>query len=145
VLYGGLSAALRPTPLTERSDNRSFFVSGLFGGLLSGMFGVSGPPLIFQFYRQPLTLVQIRCALIVLFTTTSATRVLYSACEGQLDRNIWLLAAFATPVVMLTTIAGRHYPPPLSPVALRRLAFGVLMAIGVGLIATSLPPLLHRG
>ncbi|MBL3940445.1 hypothetical protein FH720_24830, partial [Bacteroides thetaiotaomicron] len=79
------------------------------------------------------------------FTTTSATRVLYSACEGQLDRNIWLLAAFATPVVMLTTIAGRHYPPPLSPVALRRLAFGVLMAIGVGLIATSLPPLLHRG
>ncbi len=46
---------------------------------------------------------------------------------------------------MLTTVAGRHYPPPLSPVALRRLAFGVLMAIGVGLIATSLPPLLHRG
>ncbi|WP_175861092.1 sulfite exporter TauE/SafE family protein [Burkholderia cepacia] len=131
VLYGGLSAALRPTPLTARSDNRSFFVSGLFGGLLSGMFGVSGPPLIFQFYRQPLTLVQIRCALIVLFTTTSATRVLYSACEGQIDRDIWLLAAIATPVVMLTTVA------------LRRLAFGVLMAIGIGLIATSLPPLLR--
>ena len=104
MLYGGLSAALRPTPLTERSDNRSFFVSGLFGGLLSGMFGVSGPPLIFQFYRQPLTLVQIRCALIVLFTTTRP-RVLYSACEGQLDRDIWLLAAIATPVVM------RRWPP----------------------------------
>ncbi|KWF64638.1 sulfite exporter TauE/SafE family protein [Burkholderia pseudomultivorans] len=144
VLYGGLSAALRPTPLDTRSDNRSFFVSGVFGGLLSGMFGVSGPPLIFQFYRQPLTLVQIRCALIVLFTTTSATRVLFSACEGQLDRDIWLLAAMATPVVMLMTVAARHYPPPLSPVATRRLAFGVLMAIGGGLIATSLPPLLHR-
>ncbi|MCO8574783.1 TSUP family transporter [Burkholderia multivorans] len=144
VLYGGVSAALRPTPLDVRSDNRSFFMSGVLGGLLSGLFGVSGPPLIFQFYRQPLTLVQIRCALIVLFTTTSATRVLYTLCEGRLDRDIWLLAALATPVVMLTTVAARRYPPPLSPVATRRLAFGVLVAIGCGLIATSLPPLLHR-
>lgn len=120
VLYGGVSAALRPTPLDVRSDNRSFFMSGVFGGLLSGLFGVSGPPLIFQFYRQPLTLVQIRCALIVLFTTTSATRVLYTLCEGRLDRDIWLLAALATPVVMLTTVAARRYPPPLSAAAVAR-------------------------
>src|ERR1700755_9345 len=32
VLYGGLSAALRPAPLACRSGNRSFFVSGVFGG-----------------------------------------------------------------------------------------------------------------
>ncbi|MCQ4437918.1 hypothetical protein NO135_23230, partial [Clostridioides difficile] len=81
----------------------------------------AGPPLSFQFSRQPLTRVQIRGARIVRCTTTSATRGLYSACEGQLDRDIWLLAAIATPVVMLTTVAARHYPPPLSPVALRRL------------------------
>lgn len=143
VLYGGLSAALRPAPLPQRSGDRSFFVSGVFGGLLSGMFGVSGPPLIFQFYRQPLTLVQIRCALIVVFTATSATRVLYSACERQIGTEIWMLAALAAPVVMLMTVAARHYPPPLSPVATRRLAFGVLMAIGGGLISTALLQIVH--
>jgi len=89
VLYGGLSAALRPAPLAQRSGDRSFFMSGVFGGLLSGMFGVSGPPLVFQFYRQPLSLVQIRCALIVLFAATALIRTLFSAWHGQLGREVW--------------------------------------------------------
>lgn len=143
VLYGGLSAALRPAPLPQRSGNRGFFVSGVFGGLLSGMFGTSGPQLIFQFYRQPMTLMQIRCALIVVFTVTSAARVLYCASEGQIGSEIWMLSALSAPVVMLMTIAARHYPPPLSPVATRRLAFGVLMAIGGWLISAALLQILH--
>ncbi len=134
VLYGGLSAALRPAPLPRRSGDRSFFVSGLFGGLLSGMFGVSGPPLIFQFYRQPLSLVEIRCALILVFTATSVTRTLFSAWQGQLGADIWLQAALAVPVVALTTIAARRFPPPLSPVTTRRIAFGVLVMIGGSLM-----------
>ncbi|BCG04115.1 hypothetical protein PPGU19_086830 (plasmid) [Paraburkholderia sp. PGU19] len=78
VLYGGLCSALQPTPLQRRSDDRSFFVSGVFGGLLSDLFGVSGPPLVFQFYRQPLTLVQIRCALLLTFAITKIAAM----CEG---------------------------------------------------------------
>jgi uncharacterized membrane protein YfcA len=138
VLYGGLSAALRPAPLRERSGDRSFFVSGVFGGLLSGMFGVSGPPLIFQFYRQPLSLVQIRYALILVFTVTSMTRTLFSACNGQLGADTWMQATLGVPVVALATIAARHYPPPLSAVATRRVAFGVLVVIGCCLILSSL-------
>ncbi|MFX1765365.1 sulfite exporter TauE/SafE family protein [Paraburkholderia sp. A1RI-2L] len=134
VLYGGLSAALRPAPLARRSGDRSFFVSGVCGGLLSGMFGVSGPPLIFQFYRQPLKLIEIRCALIVIFTVTSLTRVLFSAWEGALPVSICIEAALAAPVVMLMTVAARHYPPPLSTIAMRRLAFSVLMVIGASLV-----------
>lgn len=134
ILYGGLSTALRPAPLKTRSGNRSFFISGVLGGLLSGLFGVSGPPLIFQFYRQPLSLIEIRCALILIFTVTAATRILFSAYEGQLGREIWGLAAIAAPVVMMTTFAARRYPPPLSAIATRRLAFGVLVAIGGYLI-----------
>ncbi|MDF3837222.1 sulfite exporter TauE/SafE family protein [Cupriavidus basilensis] len=130
VLYGGLSAALRPAPLRRRSGDRSFFVSGVFGGLLSGMFGVSGPPLIFQFYRQPLSLVEIRCALILVFTATSVTRTLFSAWQGQLGADIWQQAALAVPVVALATVAARRFPPPISAVATRRVAFGVLVAIG---------------
>ncbi|MDR3382115.1 sulfite exporter TauE/SafE family protein [Cupriavidus basilensis] len=130
VLYGGVSAALRPAPLPRRSGNRSFFVSGILGGLLSGMFGVSGPPLIFQFYRQPLSLVEIRCALILVFTATSVTRTLFSAWQGQLSAEIWMQAALAVPVVALTTMAARRFPPPLSAVATRRIAFGVLVVMG---------------
>ncbi|MDR3099868.1 MAG: sulfite exporter TauE/SafE family protein [Paraburkholderia sp.] len=138
VLYGGLSAALRPAPLAQRSGDRSFFVSGVCGGLLSGMFGMSGPPLIFQFYRQPLKLIEIRCALILIFAITSFTRVLYSVYHGQIGASICIEAALAAPVVMLMTIAARHYPPPLSSTATRRLAFGVLMVIGASLVLCAL-------
>ncbi|HKR43465.1 MAG TPA: sulfite exporter TauE/SafE family protein, partial [Paraburkholderia sp.] len=142
VLYGGLSAALRPVPLAQRSGDRSFFVSGVFGGLLSGMFGVSGPPLIFQFYRQPLKLIEIRCALILLFTVTSLVRVLFSAWEGELPASICIEAALAAPVVMLMTLAARHYPPPLSSLTMRRLAFGVLMIIGASLVLCAVKELM---
>ncbi|WP_028213985.1 sulfite exporter TauE/SafE family protein [Paraburkholderia mimosarum] len=142
VLYGGLSAALRPVPLAQRSGDRSFFVSGVFGGLLSGMFGVSGPPLIFQFYRQPLELIEIRCALILLFTVTSLARVLFSAWEGELPVSICVEAALAAPVAMLMTLAARHYPPPVSSVTMRRLAFGVLVIIGASLVLCAVKELM---
>lgn len=141
VLYGGLSAALRPAPLPNRSGDRSFFVSGVFGGLLSGMFGVSGPPLIFQFYRQPLSLMQIRCALILIFAASSTARTLFSVYEGQLNASIWMQAAFSIPVVALMTIVARHYPPPLSSVNTRRIAYGILVIIGGSLIVQAVPHL----
>ncbi len=78
------------------------------------MFGVSGPPLVFQFYRQPFSLVQIRCALIVLFAATALIRTLFSAWHGQLGREVWTQAVLAVPVVALATVAARRYPPPLS-------------------------------
>ncbi|ALD93338.1 sulfite exporter TauE/SafE family protein [Cupriavidus gilardii] len=138
VLYGGIGAALRPAALPSRSGDGSFFVSGVCGGLLSGLFGVSGPPLIFQFYRQPLNMVQIRCALILVFTTTSAVRTAYSAWQGELAGDVWLQAALAFPVVALSTIAARRFPPPLSTEATRRLAFGVLVVLGAYLMGGAL-------
>jgi hypothetical protein len=38
----------------------------------------------------------------------------------------------------MATFVGRRWPPPLSPLAMRRLAFATLMLIGVGLIAEEL-------
>lgn len=137
VLYGGLGAALRPAPLAQRSGDRSFLLSGVSGGLLSGMFGISGPPLVFQFYRQPASLVEIRCALILIFAVTAAIRTLFSAWQGQLGREIWVQAALAVPVVALATIAARRHPPPLSGVTTRRVAFGVLLMIGCYLMLST--------
>ncbi|VVE61323.1 membrane protein [Pandoraea anapnoica] len=137
VLYGGIGSALRPAPKTERSADTGFFLSGIFGGLLSGMFGISGPPLIFHFYRQPLTLVQIRCALILLFAVTATIRTTYSAFAGQLPASMWWQAAFAFPVVTFATLFARRHPPPLSGVTTRRLAFMTLILLGVHLMVSA--------
>jgi len=138
VLYGGIGSALRPAPKAERSGDTGFFFSGIFGGLLSGMFGISGPPLIFYFYRQPLTLVQIRCALILLFAVTASIRTVYSAFAGQLPASMWWQAAVALPVVTFATLLARRHPPPLSGVTTRRLAFLTLILLGGHLMVSAL-------
>jgi hypothetical protein len=50
-------------------------------------------------------------------------------------------ATLAVPMVALATIAARHSPPPLSAVATRRVAFGVLVAIGRSLMLCALQQL----
>ncbi|AKM31162.1 hypothetical protein AB870_15095 [Pandoraea faecigallinarum] len=142
VLYGGIGSAIRPAPRTERAGDAGFFFSGIFGGLLSGMFGISGPPLIFYFYRQPLTLVQIRCALILLFAVTASIRTAYSALAGQLPASMWWQAAIALPVVTFATLFARRHPPPLSGTTTRRLAFVTLILLGAHLTIDALTAML---
>lgn len=139
IVQGSVGFALRPVQLDERSSDISFAASGFFSGLSGGLFGVAGPPLIFQFYRQPMDPVAVRNILLLLFTITSAARSLYLGVQGRLDAQIWTLFAVAVPVVALATAIGRRYPPPLAARTMRRVVFMLLMAIGAYLVMSALP------
>lgn len=138
VCYGGVSLVLHPRQRETLSSKKSFFISGVLSGLCGGLFGIAGPPVIYQCYRQPLPLVAIRNMLILLFAATSGMRTLFVAWRGQLDAEILTLTAWAIPLVALATYAGRRWPPPLTPMAMRRVAFVTMMLIGGGLIASEL-------
>lgn len=138
ILYGGASMLLHPSHQTVLSSSKSFFVSGVLSGLCGGLFATPGPPLIYQCYRQPLPLIGISSMLILFFSLTSLVRTLFIALQGQLDTEILVLAAWSIPVIAVTTYVGRRFPPPLSTVMVRRLAFLVLIGIGGGLIGASL-------
>ncbi|MBB3189963.1 sulfite exporter TauE/SafE family protein [Halomonas cerina] len=138
VCYGGVSLVLRPRQRETLSSRGSFFVSGVLSGLCGGLFGIAGPPVIYQCYRQPLAPVAIRNMLILIFAATSGMRTLFVALQGALDLEILTLTAWAIPVVALATYVGRRWPPRLSPLAMRRLAFVTLLLIGGGLIVSEL-------
>jgi uncharacterized membrane protein YfcA len=138
VCYGGLSLVLHPRQRETLSSRGSFFISGVLSGLCGGLFGIAGPPVIYQCYRQPLPPVAIRNMLILIFAATSGMRTLFVALRGELDLEILTLTAWAIPVVALVTYAGRRWLPRLSPLAMRRVAFVTLMVIGGGLIAVEL-------
>ncbi len=140
VCYGGVSLVLRPRQRETLSSRGSFFVSGVLSGLCGGLFGIAGPPVIYQYYRQPLAPVAIRNMLILIFAVTSGMRTLFVAFKGTLDFEILTLTAWAIPIVALATFAGRRWPPPLTPLAMRRLAFVTLILIGGGLIVMELTP-----
>lgn len=139
IVYGGISFAFRPHVLERVSGLASFMAYGFVGGFIGGMFGIPGPPLIFQFYRQPMSLPQIRSFLILINAVVAGSRTLFVGAQGQLDANIWTLSAICLPVVAVATWAGRRYPPPLAPQTMRRIAFAVLFLMGVGLIVPVVP------
>lgn len=142
ITLSGVIFSLRPTPRETRSSNPSFLVSGVAAGLFGGLFGMSGPPVIFHFYRQPMAPATVRAMLMLIFAFTSATRTVFVGLQGGLTRDVWLLSALAVVLVTLATIAGRRYPPPIKPRAMRRLAFSFLILIGLGLMASALGALL---
>lgn len=138
VFYGGISVVWRTGASTGMSSRWSFSLAGAGAGLCGGLFGVSGPPLIYQFYRQPIELTSIRNMLLLLFSITSSARVVLLAITGKLDLTILALAAMALPVVILVTVLGRNLPPPLSPRVMRGVVCVMLIGIGCQLVISAI-------
>ncbi len=134
IIYGGVSMAWRPEALTQMSGRLSFAWYGFVGGLIGGLFSIPGPPLIYQLYRQPLSMAQIRNALIFLNAVIAGARTLFVAWQGGIQQEEIVLSAVTLPVVALATVAGMRWLPPFSLTAMRRLAFILLVVMGVALI-----------
>ncbi len=134
ITYSGIVFALRPSQLPERSSDRAFLFSGLLSGLSGGLFGLAGPPVIFLFYRQPMAAQAIRSMLLLVFASTSLTRSVFVATQGGLTGEVWVLTAAAALLAVPIAFFAKRYPPPLSPIAMSRVAFSVLVLIGVSLI-----------
>lgn len=135
IVYSGIIFALRPRQHKKKSSTPSFFITGFFSGLFGGLFGMAGPPVIFHFYRQPMTLVVVRHMLLLIFALSAVTRTLFVMAQGRMDSSTFLVSVLAVPVVALMTMFARKYPPPLPPEAIRRIAYAVLVLIGLSLIA----------
>lgn len=134
IILSSLQLIRRPQPLARLSPGWSFVAFGALGGLMSGLFSTAGPPLVYQFYRQPLRLVTIRETLVAIFSIGALFRLALVAGSGQWDNRIMVWALVGLPGVMAATWIARRWPPPLSPVALRRIAFLLLFLSGVSLI-----------
>jgi uncharacterized membrane protein YfcA len=138
IIYGGVSLLLQPNRQTALSSRRSFTLYGGLSGLLGGLFGIAGPPLIYHCYRQPIEQFRIRNMLMMLFAVTSAVRILFVALLGQMNTGILVLTAWSIPVVILATYLGRRWPPPLSAKLMRYGVVAVLVMLGGRLAFTAL-------
>jgi len=135
ITLGSLSMMLKPKPLAAESSSRACFAAGLAGGVVGGMFSASGPIMGWFNYRQPLELTVIRATLLCSFALTTSTRTVIVGLEGGLNADVLLLTAAALPLVLAGTWLGRELPPPVSEVTLKRMAFGLLLVMGLSLVA----------
>lgn len=138
IVAGSLSMMVRPRPAARVSPGWACFVAGMSGGVLGGMFSASGPVMGWFNYRQPLTVAQIRTTLLASFALSTAFRTLVVGYAGELTGEVWMLFAAGLPLVLLGTWAGRNFPPAVSEIALKRLAFGLLIVMGCWSIVRAL-------
>lgn len=138
IIYSGVSYSLKSPVRTRLSGSFSFFVSGILTGLCGGLFGIPGPPIIFQLYRQPLEFPTVRYMLLLFFSATSAVRCLHEMLKGTLSSQALWTAAIAVPLVMFATWIAQRHPPPVRPVTLQRLTLVILVLIGVSLCLPAL-------
>lgn len=134
IVCGAMGLLLKPAHSTQVAKPVSFTLFGGVSGFLGGLFEIAGPPLIYHYYRQPLDPHRIRNTLIVLFAISSGVRTSFMIGQGQMSIDILALTAWAIPMVVLGTWLGRHWAPPLSVVAMRRVVFSILLLMGGSLI-----------
>lgn len=133
IIMSSIQLAMKPVQFARPSSILSFLSYGSIAGLMGGLFSTSGPPLVYHFYRQPLRPVVVRETLVAMFATNACIRLGIVAQSGDLPpANFWW-GLLSIPVVIMFTLAAKKWPPPVSPLTVRRLAFVLLFLSGVSL------------
>jgi uncharacterized membrane protein YfcA len=134
---------LHARPLPQRSSRLSFQGFGLLSGMLGGLFAASGPPLVYQFYRQPMDIDTVRDTLVVTLATGSLIRLAMVIPAGQFSARSLLLTAVSAPVAIGVAWWLRRHPPQWPRAVVLKIVCGLLAVTGAGLIAPAATALWH--
>ncbi|MFT7682068.1 MAG: putative membrane protein YfcA [Moritella dasanensis] len=135
IISAGISMILKsPHEDRKQSHEAMFLGAGTASGILTGLFSMGGPPLVYIFYRQPFTLNLIRLYLLSIFFVSSISRLTLVGILGELTSDMLLFSAVCIPIVLGVSWLAKHYPPPISLDTMRKIAFCMLMVIGSSLL-----------
>ncbi|MCY1272433.1 putative sulfite/organosulfonate exporter TauE [compost metagenome] len=140
IVAGGVALFIKPNPCPVRSSPASFAVMGVLGGLMGGMFSIPGPPLIYHYYRQPVSIQAIRTSLLALSGAMALIRLVMQGLQGELNVEVMSLGTLAIPVAMLASWLYVRFPPQLSDLTMRRGAFALFVAMGGFISLTAVVP-----
>jgi len=129
------SLVIRRQQATSVGPPGGFALAGALSGLMGGLFGTSGPPIVFYLYRQPLTTDVVRRALLVMFASNASVRLVLVAFSMGLSSHALLLCVLSFPIVHITTRLTMKMPPPVRPTVMRPLVAALLALSGIAMIA----------
>jgi uncharacterized protein len=139
-----LIVLLRTKALPQRSSEVSFAGFGLLSGVLGGLFSASGPPLVYQFYRQPLDLDVLRDTLTGTLAISSLLRLVMVLPTGQFSARAFMLTLLALPLTVAITWWFQRHPPRWSRSAVLKLVCALLVVTGAGLIGPAIHAIAAR-
>lgn len=136
ILVGGTLLMLKPHPHAQPSRSWVTLSMGAIAGLFGGLFSTAGPPMVYYLYRQPYAIATVRATLLTVFSIATTARIAFITAQGAITLDMLRLSALSVPVVIVMTMLGRRFPPPLSDVNMRRFAFALLVILGLALLLT---------
>ena len=131
IIVGAVLLILRPHPHSKVSSGYVAALAGAAGGIFGGLFGASGPPIVFFMYRQPLILPVVRSTLLAIFVVGGAWRTVHTAVIGQLSTDIIVTVVLAAPLTYFTALAGAWLTPRVPVQAVRWVVFVLLVLTGI--------------
>jgi uncharacterized membrane protein YfcA len=143
IFASAIALFLINTNTRKTSGKSSTWTAGFLTGILGGMFATPGPPLVYHLYSQPLDTELVRQYLFIIFSLTSAARLVIALFTGELTMNAVILSAIAFPAITVTTLLQLKYPINLSRRVAQLLVTALLLATGLGLIYSSLKTILE--
>ncbi len=144
IIACALVVLMRTRLLPQRSPDASFGAFGLLSGLLGGLFSASGPPLVYQYYRQPMALPALRDTLTGALAVSSLLRLVMVVPAGQFSARSVMLCAFALPLTLSITWWFQRHPPGWSRAAVLKLVCALLLVTGSGLVVPATMALVRR-
>lgn len=134
IVLGGALMLMQPSTRERPARRRTGVLAGLFGGLFGGLFAAVAPPVVYHLYREPMTVAAVRATLHALIVVGVAMRMSFVSLFSEVQPLAIELVLYALPVVVVATLAGRHFTPELSGRAQRRIGVVLLMLLGVPLL-----------
>jgi uncharacterized membrane protein YfcA len=109
--------------------------TGALSGLLTGMAGIGGPPVILLFHSGRDSAPAIRASLIGYFAISQAIALIAYLFNGLLSAQVWMLGLLLTPVFLSSTWFGARMFGRVDEARFRQVSLALLAALAiVGLI-----------
>lgn len=134
LVLAGLAFLLLPEGYRVRWPGWSGAVAGGIGGLLAGMFGTGGPPLILFYRLAGLDKTTFRGNLMAIFLVVTLVRLPSYGLAGLITTERLWSAALALPAVLLGTLLGNSIHLRIRELTFQRLVAVALVAIGALLL-----------
>tara|TARA_R110002072_G_scaffold104099_2_gene228423 strand:+ start:3852 stop:4595 length:744 start_codon:yes stop_codon:yes gene_type:complete len=138
IVGAGFLLMLKPAPYQKASGPVVSWLIGSVAGLMGGLYGASGAPVAYYMYRQPLMIQAVRATLLATFALSSLFRSGFVAWHGHVTPAVLWLTIISIPMVIGSTLIGSKLLPYVPDALVRRIAFALLILLGVSLIVMGL-------
>lgn len=138
IVGAGVLLMLKPEPYSKPSAPILSWLVGFSAGLMGGLYGASGAPIAYFLYRQPILIQTVRATMLATFAVSTLFRSGYVAWHGHVTTEVIWLTVMSIPMVIGATLVGNQLLPSVPDLLVRRVAFVLLIMLGLSLIMTSL-------